>query len=377
MTNQNQPTNQQTAIVANKQSLRTLLAADRVTQTLQRVSTRWLSADQIKTQAVIAAARNPKLLNCTRFSFLESVVRAAELGLRFAGAGGEAYLIPYKSKCTLIIGYRGLCALARRTGKVVRLEARCVHEKVVFKIEYGDSQKLVHRPHLGADRGEITCVYALGELRGGSVQIEVMTRVQIDQIRARSRAGNDGPWKTDYEEMARKTVLRRLCKYLPFPTAFEDALAAEEPPISEDQPRKQIDTQDVTDNIDIQTGEIVGGDNQADADFDNKQPETEAQEEIDQPGFEHFKAESKSKEINGQDSLDAQKAKLINQICTQLSKLHPGDSSEAQAARLKTLNHIFGKTVLDEIAKLPVQILEAGLGAIKGQAAAVSEDMLV
>lgn len=354
MSNENQITNQQTAIVADKQSLRTLLAADRVTQTLQRAGTRWLSAEQIKTQALIAVARNPKLLNCTRFSFLESVVRAAELGLRFAGAGGEAYLIPYKTKCTLIIGYRGLCALARRTGKVIRLEARCVHEKDSFKIEYGDSQKLIHRPSLDQDRGDITCVYALGELRGGSVQLEVMTRAQIDQIRARSRAGDTGPWKTDYEEMARKTVLRRLCKYLPFPTAFEDALAAEDPAMTEDQ-RRQIETTDIPENVDIQTGEILD----------------------EQTGVVDAEAVSKGEDEAGgpqtasrtdADSLDGRKVKIIDEICNALGQLYPGDAPEKQAARLKALKHIFGQTVVEEIAKLPSQILKTGLEYLKGRA---------
>ena len=78
------------------------------------------------------------------------------------------------------------------------------------------------------------------------------------------------------------------------------------------------------------------------------------------------------------DSLDVQKGKLIDKLCSQLSKLHPGDSIEAQAARLKTLKYIFGKVQLDEIAKLPVQILEAGLGAMKSQAAATeTEDIPV
>jgi len=352
---------QQSALVVNKESLRGLLSKDRVTQTLQRVSTRWLSADQLKTQAMIAVARNPKLLNCTQFSFLESVVRAAELGLRFAGAGGEAYLIPYKTKCTLIIGYRGLCAMARRTGKVIRLEARCVHEKDVFKIEYGNSQQLIHRPHLGTDRGEIICCYAISELRGGSVQLEIMTRVQIDQIRKRSRAANDGPWVSDYEEMARKTVLRRLCKYLPFPTAFEDALAAEEPAMTEDRSRKQVEAQDVIpENVDFETGEIVDDANQAGMDFDNEQTEAVPDDEAQVNG-------PQATDQTGADSLDEQKPKLINLIVTELGKLHPGDGVKAQSESLKTLKYIFGKVQLDEIAKLPVQILEAGLGALKSQ----------
>jgi len=357
MSEKNQTSSQQIAL-SNKQNLRTLLSQERVTQTLQRAGTRWLSAEQIKTQAMIAVARNPKLLDCTRFSFLESVVRAAERGLRFAGAGGEAYLIPYKSKCTLIIGYRGLCALARRTGKVIRLEARCVHEKDSFKIEYGDSQKLIHKPHLGPDRGEITCCYALGELRGGSVQLEVMTRVQIDEIRKRSRAGDTGPWQTDYEEMARKTVLRRLCKYLPFPTAFEDALASEDPAaMSEDRPCKQVETTEIPKNVDIGTGEIL--DERTGTNIDAEAvPEDENLPSGPQA----------TEQTSGQESLDTKKGKLIDEICNALGQLYPGDAPERQAARLKALKRVFGQTVIDEITKLPSQILKTGLEYLKGPA---------
>lgn len=78
------------------------------------------------------------------------------------------------------------------------------------------------------------------------------------------------------------------------------------------------------------------------------------------------------------DSLDAHKSRLIDKICTELGQLHPGDSIEAQVARLKTLNYVFGKTVLDEIVKLPVQILEAGMGAMRSQTAATeTEDIPV
>jgi len=352
MGNQEQIASQQTALVASKQNLKSLLSNDQVSLTLERVCTRWMSPDQFRTQAVLAVARNSNLLRCTQHSFLESMVRAAELGLRFAGAGGEAYLVPYKNACVLIIGYRGLCALARRTGRVTRIEARCVREKDYFKVSFGSGQQITHRPHLGADCGEITCVYALAQLRDGSIQLEVMSRSEVDGIRKRSKAANNGPWVTDYEQMCRKTALRRLCKFLPFPTAYDDALAAEDPAISEDQPRRQVDAIDIPENVNIQTGEI-----------EDEQPEAVSEKEIDQAGFEHF-------EPSGPSDLDNKKSKLIDQIVTQLGKLHPGNSVEAQAGSLKTLKYIFGKVQLDEIAKLPVQILEAGLGAMRSQAAA-------
>jgi len=74
------------------------------------------------------------------------------------------------------------------------------------------------------------------------------------------------------------------------------------------------------------------------------------------------------------DSLDAQKGKLIDKICTELGQLYPGDAPEKQAARLKALKHIYGKVQLDEIVKLPVQILEAGLQAMKSKAVAAEAE---
>jgi recombination protein RecT len=324
MSSQKAPIGQQTALVVSKQNLRTLLEKAQVNQTLERVSTRWLSADQLKTQAIIAVARNPALLQCSQASFLEAMVRAAELGLRFAGAGGEAYLVPYKNKCTLIVGYRGLCALARRTGKVTRIEARAVHERDHFKISFGSGQQLMHRTFLGSDRGE------------------------IDAIRKRSPAGDSGPWQTDYEEMARKTVLRRLCKFLPFPTAFEDALADEE--TKSEQPRKSVDVNVPTENNDYETGEIT-----------NDEPIGEA---------------TSSQSTDTTKDLGTQKTQLISDICNALNKLHSKDSIEDQAARLRTLNHVFGKVQIDEIAKLPVQILQA-LDALKNQTANVENELPV
>ncbi|MBA7621574.1 hypothetical protein ES703_28938 [subsurface metagenome] len=359
----NQSAGQQTTLVTNKQNLKSLLNKDVVGETLARVSTRWMSADQLRTQAVLAVARNPALLRCTQTSFLEAMVRAAELGLRFAGAGGEAYLIPFKSQCTLIVGYRGLLALARRTGKVTRIEARCVHEKDVFKVDFGSGQKLTHRPCLEADRGDITCAYALAQLRDGSIQLETMTRTEIDGIRKRSPAANDGPWKTDFSAMCRKTVLRRLCKYLPFPTVYDDALAAEEPVKSEEQPRKQVETSEVSANVDIETGEVIDV-----GQTGVGQPETVSADEGQAAGSEQSQAGEAATD------LDNKKSRLIDKVVTELGKLHPGDSIESQAARLKTLDYIFGKVVLDEIIRLPLEILEAGLGAMKSKAAAAAAE---
>jgi phage RecT family recombinase len=338
------------ATIGNRQALRAILDQGNVTTTLEQIGTKWFRPDQVKTQAMLAVARNPELLRCTQASFLESMVRATELGLRFAGAGGEAYLVPYKSACTLIIGYRGLCALARRTGKVTRIEARCVHEKDHFEIRYGSGQQIEHRPHLGPDRGDIVAAYALAELKDGDLQLEVMTRAELDAIMKRSPSSSKGPWRTDFSEMCRKSVVRRLCKYLPFPTAFEDALLAadlEEPEEVED--RRQVDS--VT----------VPGDSQDEATPDGVDPATG---EITDP--KAFEEQTSSPPAGS--TLASQKTSVLSQIWTELGIQFAEGGPEAQAARLRALNHIFGMTQAEKIGNLPLEILKAGLQALKNQA---------
>ena len=165
--------------------------------------------------ALTAVAKNPKILDCDRESIMLSVMQAAELGLEPGGALGEGYLVPYGRTCQFIPGYRGFISLARRSGQIVSIEAHAVYEKDEFVVEFGLDPKLVHRPTLAAERGEVVAFYAVARLVGGGVQHDYMTRADVDAIRKRSRAASSGPWVTDYNEMGKKTVIRRLFKTLP------------------------------------------------------------------------------------------------------------------------------------------------------------------
>lgn len=174
-----------------------------------------LSADRLIKIALTAVAKNPKILDCDRESIMLSVMQAAELGLEPGGALGEGYLVPYGRTCQFIPGYRGFISLARRSGQIVSIEAHAVYEKDEFVVEFGLDPKLVHRPTLAAERGEVVAFYAVARLVGGGVQHDYMTRADVDAIRKRSRAASSGPWVTDYNEMGKKTVIRRLFKALP------------------------------------------------------------------------------------------------------------------------------------------------------------------
>lgn len=192
---------------------------------LARVLPRHLTPERVIKVAAIAWNKTPKLRECDMESIFMAVMQAAELGLEPGGALGHAYLVPYGSTCQLIPGYRGLIELARRSGEIESIEAHIVYERDKFTLRFGLDPKLEHEPFLDGDPGKVRFTYAVAKLKGGAYQFEVMTLAQVERIRERSRAGKNGPWVTDFEEMARKTVIRRLCKYLPLSAEKSETLA--------------------------------------------------------------------------------------------------------------------------------------------------------
>jgi recombination protein RecT len=184
--------------------------------------------------AMTAIQRTPKLLDCDPKTLIGAIVQASQLGLEPDGVLGHAYLVPFRNsktgrdECQLIPGYKGLVDLSRRSGQVSTVYAQVVHEKDVHSFSYGLKPELQHIPSNLEDPGPLVAVYAVANLRDGGVQFEWMWKRQVDAIRKRSRAGNSGPWVTDYEEMAKKTVLRRLCKLLPVSVELQQAVALDE-----------------------------------------------------------------------------------------------------------------------------------------------------
>lgn len=184
-----------------------------------------LTPERLMRVAVNCVAKTPQLQSCSPTSLLQCVLAAAELGLEPGGALGQFYLVPFGNVATPIIGYRGLLELARRSGQIASIRAVVVYTKDTFEMSEGIQQTITHRRYLDGDAGPMRYVYAVAMLKDGSVQVEVMSRAQVDAIRARSRSGNSGPWATDYDEMAKKTVLRRLAKWLPLSSErFDKAL---------------------------------------------------------------------------------------------------------------------------------------------------------
>lgn len=185
-----------------------------------------ISADRISRLAVTTIRENPNLLNCTVPSLFSAILKCVQLGIE-PGPLGHAYFVPfYKSvkdksgqwskvrEVTFIIGYKGLLALARRSGQYKTIGAMPVYNNEVFEYEAGTNPRLRHVPCTFQTPGKLIGFYAIAGTVSGDFQVEFMNVKQVDAIRARSKAKDDGPWVTDYEQMGRKTVLRRLCNYL-------------------------------------------------------------------------------------------------------------------------------------------------------------------
>lgn len=206
-------------------SLRSLLEARK--SEIAAALPRHLTPDRMLRVCLTAATKTPALLNCEPASFYAAALTASQLGLEPDGVLGHAYLIPFGKQVQFIPGYKGLLHLARRSGEISTIQAHVVHDGDRFEYAFGLEPKLIHVPS-PTPKNELTFAYAVAHLKDGGVQWDVMSRKEIDAIRARSRAGNSGPWVTDYEEMAKKTVLRRICKLLPVSVELERAVALDE-----------------------------------------------------------------------------------------------------------------------------------------------------
>lgn len=186
-----------------------------------------VDADAFVRVAYSTVTKSPKLLEATPASLLMALLECASLGLVPNSVMGEAYIVPFNNKvkrngreqwevqAQFIPGYRGLAKLARQSGHVTNIVARAVREGDRFEVTHGTEEKLVHVPLMASERRPVTHYYAVAFFRDAPPQFEVMAGWEVDRIKARSKSKDFGPWKTDEEEMGKKTVLRRLSKHLP------------------------------------------------------------------------------------------------------------------------------------------------------------------
>lgn len=207
-----------------------LMQSSAIIQKVRDVVPKHMDVERLMRVTMLAVSRSQKLLECTPDSLLRAFMDASQLGLDCTGSLGEAYLIPYyngKTKCheaTMIPGYRGLISLARRSGEIDDVHAHPVYENDDFEISLGSNPSVTHHPCLTDEKGELLGFYAVARLKGGGIIPDYMTKGDVDKIREKSKAPNSLMWTEHYNEGGRKTIFRRLSKYLPLSPEAKDAI---------------------------------------------------------------------------------------------------------------------------------------------------------
>jgi len=178
--------------------------------------------------------KNPRLNECSRESFLASVMEACQLGLEIGSSLGQAYLVPYKTRgsyqCQLIIGYQGMIELAERTGEVT-IDAYTVFEKDKFKFRYGIAASIEHEPYFGDDDpGPVVASYAIARYKDGRYKFILSSKRSIEDAKKSSKGADDAysPWKNYYAAMACKTSVRKLFKFVPKSAEIRKAIEVTE-----------------------------------------------------------------------------------------------------------------------------------------------------
>lgn len=193
-----------------------------------------ITPERFTRMVLSALSSTPKLAECSPQSFLAAMMTAAQLGVEPNTALGQAYLLPYRNhgqmECQFQLGYKGLIDLAYRSGEVSVIQAHTVYENDVFEYELGMDPKLRHVP-AKSDRGEAVAYYAMFKTKDGGYGFEVMSVDDVQrhaQRYSKSYGSGSSPWRSNFDEMAKKTVLKRALKYAPLKSDFVRGVAQDE-----------------------------------------------------------------------------------------------------------------------------------------------------
>jgi recombination protein RecT len=214
--------------------LRELVESEKFKAQIARVLPEGMTPDRFVRVTLTAALKNPNILKTTRDSLFKCLLELSAIGLE--PDGRVAHLIPRKKnvgkpneslECTFLLDYKGYKTLFHRNRDIIEEHCDVVREGDHFEVEFGSGRKLEHKPQI-RNKGAIYAAYAYVRLPDGGEAFDVMNTEEIEAVRKRSAAGTDGPWVTDWAEMAKKTVFRRLAKGIPLSPRTRDAMEAED-----------------------------------------------------------------------------------------------------------------------------------------------------
>ena len=282
-----------------------LAKTEQACNTLQKMAPQFAAAlpqhipvEKFIRTCVNAVQNNPEILDCDNRSLLIACQKAAQDGLILDGR--EAALIKFGRVATYMPMVQGIVKKARNSGKVANIIVQLVHKNDDFQFKPGIDKLPICNPDWFGERGDPIGAYAVGELKDGSVQVEIMSKAQILIIAAAGKNGHQyDPKKGKYfGEWWRKTVLKRLCKYLPSSTDLDG---------------------------------IIDYDNKTfGVDFNEPEQETEAKpEKKETSAAKKIKAATKKEPVNGkEDIVDAEFTE------TEEGPPHPAEGAEKQQGDL-------------------------------------------
>lgn len=209
-------------------SIKELINSDIMRAEFKKALPSIMTAERFLRIANSALSSNPKLASCSRQSFLAALMTSAQLGLEVNTPLGQAYLIPYGNQCQFQIGYKGLIDLAYRSGQVKTIQAHTVYTNDDFGYELGLEPTIRHKPAI-TNRGEPIHYYAVVKLKDGGDCFAVASKEDIINYKNKfSKMANGGAWVTNFDEMAKKTVLKQALKYAPLKADFMRQVATDE-----------------------------------------------------------------------------------------------------------------------------------------------------
>lgn len=222
-----------------------------------------LTPDRFQRIVLTAISSNPKLQECSPTSFLGAMMTAAQLGVEPNTPLGQGYLIPRNSKngmeCSFQLGYKGMIDLAYRSGNIATIGAYTVHANDEFHVQFGLNPDITHVPAL-TDKGDPIAFYAYYRTKDGGFGFDVMS---VEDVREHSKKFSDSvkrgwtsPWDTNFEEMAKKTVLKKVLKYAPLSTEVASKISMDES-VHETISANMTEEPIVYTNVDAETGEIL------------------------------------------------------------------------------------------------------------------------
>lgn len=237
-----------------------------------------MDPDRLARVALTTIRTTPKLLDCNIQSLMAAIMQSAQLGLE-PGLLGHCYIIPYGREAQFIIGYKGMIDLARRSGNIESITVEPVYKNDYFRFKRGlDRDEFEHIPwDMREDAefdnaGELVRVYLIARFKNGGYYFHRMSKAEIDAHRKRSKASGNGPWVTDYEEMAKKTVVRSAWKWLPISIDIAQQVAAADETVKNDIAEDMGDVVDISAQVSEDDGNVV--------EQDTSEPEAEPKESM-------------------------------------------------------------------------------------------------